>query len=196
MGNLEEKYLNMTDDELIKIVYVDTSDYTAKGIRTAKKILESRGVTKPSSEVLENAKIISKQQKENIDIDNYLDIFQSKKISKAIKKKDYFYIVTYIFWFIIGYGLYSGLGIGHGKGKWIELIPFVETIKPEWLLILEVVFNIAILGIFPVIFFIIYSLRLSPEQRKERRLSLLMPKYIFFIYGISLFLFLVLVIIP
>jgi hypothetical protein len=196
MNNLKEKYSNMTDDELIKIVYVDTSDYTVKGIQTAKNILEYRGITQPSPEVLEEAKNASKQQKETLDVYNRFDIFQSKKISKAIKKKDYFYIGTYIFWFIIGYGLYSGLGIGHGKGKWIELIPFVETIKPEWLLILEVVFNIAILGIFPVIFFIIYSLRLSPEQRKERRLSLLMPKYIFFIYGISLFLFLVLVIIP
>ena len=196
MNNLKEKYSNMTDDELIKIVYVDTSDYTAKGIQTAKNILENRGITQPSPEVLEEAKNASKQQKETLDAYNRFDIFQSKKISKAIKKKDYFYIGTYIFWFIIGYGLYSGLGIGHGKGKWIELIPFVETIKPEWLLILEVVFNIAILGIFPVIFFIIYSLKLSPGQRKERRLSLLMPKYIFFIYGISLFLVLFLVIKP
>ncbi|MCG2791127.1 MAG: hypothetical protein ABIK21_05265 [bacterium] len=194
MSNLKEKYLNMTDDELIKIVYVDTSDYTAEGIQTAKNILEDRGITQPSPEVLENAKNASKQQKESLD--GYLDIFQSKKISKAIKKKDYFYIGTYIFWLIIGYGIFSGLSIGTGMGKWIELIPFAETIKSEWLFILEVVFNIAILGIFPVIFFIIYSLRLSPEQRKERRLFLLMPKYIFFIYGISLFLFLVLVIIP
>ena len=194
MSNFKEKYLNMTDDELIKIAYVDTLDYTAEGIRTAKDILKSRGITQPSSEVIENAKTISKQQKESIE--GYLDIFQSKKISKAIKKKDYFYIGKYIFWFVISYGIFSGLTIGNGMRKWIEIIPYVETIKSEWLFILEIVFNIAIFGIFPVIFFIIYSLKLSSSQRKERGLSLFMPKYIFFIYGISLFLFLVFVIIP
>jgi len=194
MSNFKEKYLNMTDDELIKIAYVDTLDYTAEGIRTAKDILKSRGITQPSSEVIENAKTISKQQKESIE--GYLDIFQSKKISKAIKKKDYFYIGKYIFWFVISYGIFSGLTIGNSMRKWIELIPYLETIKSEWLFILEIVFNIAIFGIFPVIFFIIYSLKLSSSQRKERGLSLFMPKYIFFIYGISLFLFLVFVIIP
>jgi len=196
MNNLKEKYSNMTDDELIKIVYVDTSDYTVKGIQTAKNILEYRGITQPSPEVLEEAKNASKQQKETLDVYNRFDIFQSKKISKAIKKKDYFYIGKYIFWFVISYGIFSGLTIGNSMRKWIELIPYLETIKSEWLFILEIVFNIAIFGIFPVIFFIIYSLKLSSSQRKERGLSLFMPKYIFFIYGISLFLFLVFVIIP
>lgn len=124
------------------------------------------------------------------------DIFRFGKLKQAFKKKNYCFIGKWIFWFIVSYGLSSGLGIGSGKEKWIELIPFVETIKSEWLFVLEVIFDIAIFGIFPLVLFIVYSLKLSPEQRKERGLSLFMPKYIFFIYGISLFLFVALVILP
>jgi hypothetical protein len=183
------------------MVYFENSDYTEEAIEIARSILDERGLSDPSSEILQQAKNYQSQIKE-AQKNKFAgkiqsrDIFRFGKLKQAFKEKDYCFIGKWLFWFIVGYGLYSGLGIGSGKGKWIELIPFAETIKSEWLFMLEVIFNIFILGIFPVIFFIMYSLKLSPKQRKERGLSLLMPKYIFFIYGISLFLFVVLVILP
>ncbi len=201
MDELEETYSKLTDNELLIMVYFESSDYNEEAIKIAKSILDKRGLGQPSDEILQQAKNYHSQLKES-QKDQFAekiqsrDVFRFGKLKQAFKEKNYYFIGKLSFWFVIGYGLYSGLSIGSGRGKWIELIPFAETIKSEWLFILEVVFNIAILGIFPIIFFIIYSLKLSQEQRKERRLSLLMPKYIFFIYGISLFLFFVLVILP
>lgn len=201
MNEPEEKYSKLSDNELLIMVYFENSDYTEEAIEIARSILDERGLSNPSSEILQQAKNYQSQIKE-AQKDKFAgkiqsrDIFRFGKLKQAFKEKDYCFIGKWLFWFIVGYGLYSGLGIGSGKGKWIELIPFAETIKSEWLFVLEVIFNIFILGIFPVIFFIIYSLKLSPKQRKERGLSLFMPKYIFFIYGISLFLFVALVILP
>jgi len=201
MNEPEEKYSKLSNNELLIMVYFENSDYTEEAIEIARSILDERGLSDPSSEILQQAKNYQSQIKE-AQKNKFAgkiqsrDIFRFGKLKQAFKEKDYCFIGKWLFWFIVGYGLYSGLGIGSGKGKWIELIPFAETIKSEWLFMLEVIFNIFILGIFPVIFFIMYSLKLSPKQRKERGLSLLMPKYIFFIYGISLFLFVVLVILP
>ena len=111
------------------------------------------------------------------------------------KKRNFSYVGKWLFGFIVGYGFYSALGISNGKGKWIHLIRSAEGIREEWLFILEVIFNIAIYGIIPVIFFIIYSLTLSTGQREKLGLSLLIPKYILIPYGISLFLFIVIIII-
>ena len=194
MDELKEQYSKLSDNELLVMVYFESSDYTEEAIKIAKSVLSERGLGQPSHGILQQAKnyqIEIKGQKES-----GRDIFKEKKLKQAIKKRDYYFIGKWLFWFIAVYGVYSGLGVGSGKGKWIELVPFVETIKSEWLFIIEVILNISILGIFPVIFFIIYSLKLSPEQRKERGLSLFMPKYIFFIYVVSLFLFVALVILP
>lgn len=201
MSELEERYSKLNDNELLIMVHFESSNYTEKAIKCAKSILNKRGLSQPSNEILQQAKNYQSQIKE-AQKDKFAeeiqsrDIFRFGKLKQAFKKKNYCLISKWLFWFIVGCGLYSGLGIGSGKGKWIELIPFVEEIKSEWLFVLEVIFNIAIFGIFPVTFFIVYSLKLSPEQRKERGLSLFMPKYIFFIYGISLFLFVALVILP
>jgi len=182
-------------------VYFESSDYTEKAIEIAKSILDERGLNNPSDDILQQAKAYQSQIKE-VQKDKFVediqsgDIFKTRALKQAFKGKDYCFIGQWLFWFIVGYGFFSGLGIGIGKGKWIDLIPFVEPIKSEWLFIIEIVFNIAIFGMFPVIFFIIYSLKLSPEKRKERGLFFLMPKYIFFIYVISLFLFVTIVVLP
>lgn|GEM_PF-1075575 len=179
---VRELYAGWQTEDLMKAITVDKADYELTAINIIKEELQSRNVTTEDLDSFHKNYI-----REEESLRNGGKLF-------CLKKRDYFFIGKSSFWCIIGYGFYFGLSIGSGKGKRIELIPF--ALKSEWLFILEVVFNIATFGIFPLIFFIIYSLKLSPEQRKERRLSLLMPKYIFFIYGVSLFLFFVLVILP
>lgn len=201
MNGLKERYSELSNNELLVMVYFESSDCAEEAIKIAKSVLDERGLNNPSREILQQAKNYQSQIKD-AEKDKFTEkvqsgnIYRFGKLKQAFKEKDYCFIGKWIFWFIVGYGFYSGLGIGSGKGKWVELIPFVETIKSEWLFVLEVIFNISIFGILPVVFFIIYSLKLLPEQRKERGLSLFMPKHVFFIYAISLLLFVTLVILP
>lgn len=205
MSELEERYSKLNDNQLLIMVHFESSNYTEEAIKCAKLILDKRGLSQPPNEILQQAK--NYQSKiEEVQKDTFAeeihsgDIFRFGKLKRSFKDKNYCFIGKWLFWLIVGYGVYSGLDIGSGRGKWVELIPLVvidiETAKSEWLFVLEVIFNIAIFGIVPVLFFIVYSLKLSSEQRKEWRLSLFMPKYIFFIYGISLFLFVALVFLP
>jgi len=188
MSELEERYSNLSDNELMIMVYFESSNYTEEAIKIAKSILAKRGLNQPSDDILQKAKDYQKQIKEIEE--NNRDAFGEKKLKQAFKKRNYFFIGKWFFWFIVGYGIYSAL-IG------IREMTTKQLLWPGWILfILEVAFTIAIFGIIPVIFFIIYSLKLSPKQRKEKKLLLFMPKHIFFVYGISLLLFIIFVILP
>jgi len=201
MNDLKERYSKLSDNELLVMVYYEESNYTEEAVKIARSILDKRGLGQPSSEILQQGKNYHNQIKESqkdqfIEAIQSEDIFKFRELKQASKEKNYYFIGKWSFWCIIGYGVLSGLDIGGVKAKWTDLIPFHEIIKSGRLFILEVIFNIAILGIFSVVFFIKYSLNLSREQRKEQGLSLFMPKYIFFIYGISLLFLVVLVILP
>jgi hypothetical protein len=186
MNELEEKYSKLNDNELLFMVYFESSDYTEEAIKIAKSILDERGLSNPSNEILQQAKNYETQIRESLKNDR--DIFGEKKLKQAIKKRDYYFVGKYLFWFTIGYGIYSALfGIKEMVVK--------RPLWPTWVLFLiEIVFTIAIFGIIPIVFFIVYSLRLSSKQRKGRGLFLFMPKYVLFVYGISLLLLVVLII--
>lgn len=188
MNELKDQYSKLSDNELLVMVYFESSDYTEEAIEIAKSILDERRLSQPSSEILQQAKNYRIQIKELQKNDR--DIFGEKKLKQSIKKRDYYFVGKWLFWCTIGYGIYSAVfGIKEMVVK--------RPLWPIWILfVLEIIFAIAIFGIIPVIFFCIYNLKLSPEQRKERGLFLLMPKYVLFIYVISLFLFVALVILP
>lgn len=183
MDELRNLYSKFSDNELLIMVYFESLDYTQPAIEMAKTILVERGLESPSEELLKQANDYRIQLKENLE--DRADIFKDKKLEKAIKKRDYYFIGKWVFGFIIACGIYSGL-VSDGS-KWNDFAR--GELSYMGLSFMETTFWIAILGIFPIIFFIIYSLKLSPEQRKERGLSLFVPKYILFIYGISLLIF-------
>ena len=188
MNKLKQQYSKLSDNELLIMVYFESSDYTSEAIEVAKLILNERGLSHPSSKILQQVKNSQIQTKELRERDE--DIFGDKKLKQVIKKRDYYFISKWLFLCTIGYGIYSAL-FG------IKEVALKRPLWPAWMLFLiEIVFTIVIFGIIPVIFFCIYSLKLSPKQRKEKGLTLLMPKYVLFIYGISLLLFAVLVILP
>ncbi|MFQ3579199.1 MAG: hypothetical protein SNJ71_03540 [Bacteroidales bacterium] len=177
MNELIDSYSKLSDNELLIMVYFESSNYQEEAIKVAKSILKERGLSQPTSEILQQAKNYQIRTKESLE--NIMDTFDERKLKQAIRKKDYYFIGKWLFWIIIGSGIYSGV-LG-SKGNIVSVL-------------LEVIFTIAVFGIIPVIFFFIYSLKLSPEQRKERGLCLFMPKYIFFMYAISLLIFVAFVI--
>jgi hypothetical protein len=188
MNELRDRYSKLNNNELLVMVYFENSDYTSEAIDVAKKVLDERGLSQPSDEILQLAKDYQTQLKESEE--NIRDIFGEKKLKQAFKKRDYFFIGKWLFWSIAGYGIYSALIS-------VKELVAKRPLWPGWILfILEVAFTIALFGIIPIIFFFIYSLKLPPRERKEKGLTLFMPKYVFFIYGVSLFLFVVLVILP
>jgi hypothetical protein len=191
MSGLKKQYSELTDNELLCMTYFESSDYTEEAIKAAKVILDERGLSNPSNEILQQAKnyqgqIKEAQEEESAKAIRSKGIFGFLKLALGIRNGNYCYLAKYAFWLVVCYGCYSGLNIGSGEGKLVSLF---GPIKSEFQFVLEVICFIAVFGTFPVIFFIIYSLKLSPEKRKEQGLSLLMPKPIFIIYGVSLFLF-------
>ena len=195
INELRERYSKLSDRELLMMVYFKSSDYTNEAIEYASSVLSERGLSHPPDEILQQAKDYYDHKKESAM--NYEDVFKEKKLKKAIKKRDYFFIGKWLFWFFVIQGFYTAFRGGVEKG-WVALLPIyeVELISEKWLFVMGVAFNFAIFGIIPVAFFLIHSFKLSSEQRKEKGLSLFMPKYVLFIYCIALFLFVALIIIP
>lgn len=188
MNELRGRYSKLSDNELLIMVYSESSDYTNEAIDVAKSILDDRGLSQPSDKVLEQAKNYQTQIKKSEE--SIGDIFGEKKLKQAFKKRDYFFIGKWLFWFTISSGIYSAL-IG------VEELASKRPLWAGWILfLLEIAFTIAIFGVIPVIFFFIYSLKLPQSERKEKGLTLFMPKYVLILYGISLFLFVVFVILP
>ena len=190
MNELKERYSKLSDNELLIIVYFESSDYRQEAIEIAESILDERGLSQPSDEILERAKNYQMQIKDSVEGDYDVlgdNLAGGRRLTQAVKKKDYLFIGKWLFWGIIGYGIFSDLYIT--QGRVLERLGWMGFV-------LEIISTIAIFGIIPVIFFSIYSLKLSPRQRKERGLTLFMPKYVFFIYGISLLIFVSLVILP
>ena len=175
------------------MVYFESSDYTNEAIEFARSVLSERGLSHPPEEILQQAKdFYDHKQESKINDEGF---YKEKKLKKAIIKRDYFFIGKWLFWFFIIQSFYTAVRGGVEKG-WVELLPIyeVELISEKWLFVMGVAFNFAILGIIPVAFFLIHSLKLSSEQRKEQGLSLFMPKYVLFVYCIALFLFVALII--
>jgi hypothetical protein len=194
MNELKEQYSKFSDEELLVIVYFEGSNYRQEAIEIAKSILDERGLSQPSDEILQRAKNYQMQIKDSVESDYDVlgdNIVAGRRLTQAVKKKDYLFIGKWLFWAIIAYGIFTELYKRTG-------IATVERSRlPGWILsILEIIFTIAIFGIVPVIFFFIYSLKLSPKQRREKGLTLFMPKYVFFVYGVSLLIFATLVILP
>jgi len=191
MDELKERYSKLTNEELLNIVNVHNSDYTAEAKKIAREILSIRGLNEHSVEMKE--KHPPNQKEENIVTQKSIDIFKFEKLKESWKGKKWNYIGQWLFWYIVLYGVFSGLSVGSGKKKFVHLLYYWSDITTGWLFVLEVAFNIAIFGMFPVIFLIILSAKLSSQQRKEQKLSFFMPKYIFFTYTISIILFVLLV---
>ncbi len=181
MNELRQRYLQLNDYELLSIVFFDHSEYTEEALNIAKVVLAEKGLDKPSEELLQKVKEYRETPADEFD-DFGKGLPKQKEIRDAIKKKDYLFIGKWLFWLVVAQALYSQFNqvgeINIGS------------------LALEIIFNIALFGIIPVIFFFVYSMRLSKEQRKEKKLSLFMPKYVLFMYVISLLIFFVLVILP
>jgi hypothetical protein len=189
-SDLKSQYSQLSDSELLSMTYLESSDYTEEAIKVAKSILDERGLSNPSNEILQQTEnyqpqIEDEEKDECAKAIKSKDMFRFRKFMQALKEDDYGYVAKFSFWFVLCYSCYSGLTVGNGKGKFVSLF---GPLKSEYLLVIEVICSIAVFGIFPVIYFIIHSMKLSPDQRKQQGLSLLMPKYIFIIYGISLFL--------
>lgn len=190
MNELKERYSKLSDEELLVIVYFESSNYRQEAIEIAKSILDERELSQPSDEILQRAKNYQMQIQDSVESDYDVlgdNIVAGRRLTQAVKKKDYLFIGKWLFWGIIGYGIFSNLYIT--QGRVLERLGWMKFV-------FEIIFTIAIFGIIPVIFFFIYSLKLSPRQRKERRLTLFMPKYVIFIYGVSLLIFVSLVILP
>ena len=194
LNELRERYSKLSDNELLIIVYFESSDYKEEAIEIAKSILDERGLSQPSDEILRQAKNYQIKLKKSSESDYDVlgdNIVAGRRLTQAVKKRDYLFIGKWLFWGIIGYGIFTELYRRTG-GATVERSRF-----PGWILsVFEIVFSIAIFGIIPVIFFFIYSLKLSPKQRKEKGLTLFMPKYVFFVYVVSLLIFIAFVVVP
>ncbi|MBU2524083.1 hypothetical protein KKG71_02730 [Patescibacteria group bacterium] len=188
MNELEEKYSKLSDNELLIMVYFESSDYTEEAIKIAKSILDKKGLSQPTDEILQHAKNHQTRIKKSEETSR--DIFGEKKLKQAVQKRDYYFIGKWLFWIVVGSGIYSAL-------TGIKEATYIHPLWSPWMLFfLEIFLTIAIFGIIPIVFFIAYSLRLSSGQRKEKGLFLFMPKYVLFVYGISLLLFVVFLILP
>jgi len=188
MNDLKQKYSELNDNALLNIVYFESSEYTEEAIQVAKSELAERGLSQPSEETLQKAKEYIETPAK--DFDGLRDGIKKGALKEAVKKRDYFFIGEWLFGMVIFYALYSVFQMGM-KNLGSSSVIDSPTWLPTWMLFpLEFIFNIAIFGLIPVIFFCIYSLRLSKKQRKEKKLVLFMPKYVFFVYGISLLIFL------
>ncbi len=186
MEELKEKYSEFNDYELINIVYFESSEYREEAIKVAKSVLEERGLSQPTDEILQRAKEYRKAPASDFDEDLLgKDVFKKGSLKRAVKKRDYFFIGKWLFWVVIANGFYTAFRINSSFE-----ISSQRSGLPIWILqIFEIISTIAIFGLIPVIFFVVYSLRLSKEQRAEKRLTLLMPMYVLIIYGISLLIF-------
>ena len=183
MDELLEQYAELNDYELLLIAYLDSEEYTEKAIKTAKSVLKARGLEEPSEEILKKTKEYKETPaSEFMTIGS--GIHETYKLKRAIKRRDYFFIGKWLIWLAVGFGIYSIFRMNLDNVQSITQ----RTGFPIWAIyLLEFCFNIAILGLVPFFFFIVYSLRLSKEKRMERKLTFLMPIYYLIIYGISLF---------
>lgn len=195
MKVLKEKYSELNDYELINIVYFESSEYTEEAIKIAKSVLEERGLSQPTDEILQRAKEYRKAPASDFDEDLFGEkVFERGKLKGAFKRRDYLFIGKWLFWLVVGYGLFSAYNIGPPYLITGESIAERTGFSVFLIFLLEISFSIAIFGLIPVIFFCAYSLRLSKEKRKEKGLTLLMPIYVFIIYGISVLISIVLII--
>jgi len=194
MNELKKRYSELNDYELINIVYFESSEYREEAIKVAKSVLEERGLSQPTDEILQRAKEYRKAPTSDFDEDLFGEkVFERGKLKGAVKRRDYLFIGKWLFWFVVGYGLFSAYGIVPPYLKPGENIAERTGFSVFSAFLLEISFSIAIFGLIPVIFFGIYSLTLASEQRKEKGLNLFMPWYVFIIYGISVLIFIVLI---
>ena len=188
MSDLRSLYSQLSDNELLSMTHFGSSDYTEEAIEVAKSILAERGLSNPSNDILQQVK--AERHNESEKAIRSKDMFRVRKLKQAIKDHDYCYLAKYFFWFIVFYGCYSGFeaNTGSTKGKMVSLF---GPLKPEYSFLGQLICSIAVFGILPVIYFIAHSSKLSRGKRKEHGLSLFMPKYILIVYGISLLLLIV-----
>lgn len=195
MNELKKRYSELNDYELINIVYFKSSEYTEEAIKVAKSVLDERGLSQPSEEILQEAKKYKETPASDYDVFGD-SLFEKGKLKQAVKKRNYLFIGKWLFWLVIFYGVISVYRMGPPALSSNKILDQQTWLPILIIYFLEVAFTISIFGIIPVLFFLIYSLRLSPEQRKQKVLSLFMPKYVFFTYVVSLLIFVALVVLP
>lgn len=187
MDELKERYSAFNDFELLNIVYFEHEDYEPTAIEAAKSILKERGLEHPSEEIMLKTKEYRESSPSNYDGFGE-NLFERGKLKKAFLLKDYLFVGKWLFWAILLGGIVNAIrGYDSITHDWL----------PTWVLFLiDVIFTVALFGIIPVVFFVIYSLKLTKEQRRKKNLVLLMPTYVFILYGISLIAFIALVVLP
>ena len=105
---LKEKYSELNDYELINIVYFESSEYKEEAIKIAKSVLEERGLSQPTDEILQRAKEYRKAPASDFDEDLFGEkVFERGKLKGAFKRRDYLFIGKWLFWLVVGYGLFS-----------------------------------------------------------------------------------------
>ena len=63
MDELKERYLKLSNEELLSIVYVESSNYTEESIKTAKSVLEERSITQPTDTILQQVQNYQTEKK-------------------------------------------------------------------------------------------------------------------------------------
>lgn len=174
---LKKVYSEMSDEELLEMLSIDRKEYEKEIYILLLEEAGRREFGKNENEILQKARTY-KDRIEKIR-EKRKDVFGTHKLKQAFKKKDYYSIGKLLFSIVIFYSFLSGITTGSSS-----------------LMLLEIIFTIAIFGIIPVIFFLVYSFKLSSTERKKRNLSLFMPKYVFFTYLISLFISFIFIILP
>ena len=112
MNELKKRYSELNDYELINIVYFESSEYREEAIKVAKSVLEERGLSQPTDEILQRAKEYRKAPTSDFDEDLFGEkVFERGKLKGAVKRRDYLFIGKWLFWFVVGYGLFSAYGI-------------------------------------------------------------------------------------
>lgn len=193
MNDLKQKYSDLDDFELLRIVYFEYADYTEEAIQLAKSILIDRGLNQPSEEMIQKVKEYIETPVSEFD---FLDdkkeenIFKKGNFRDAVKKKDYYLFGKLLFWLVVVYAFTSVFLHEMNYLSPEKKLPENYGIL-EWFInnLIEIVFTITIFGLIPIIFLIFHSLKLSKKQRKEKRLVLFLPSYILIIYGISIIIF-------
>ena len=181
MINFKTTFRNLSNAELVNIVVTNPQDYTMEAIEVAKEILLSRGIAQPSNEVIEEAKTIELKKQEYIESNS--DKFV-KKLKIAIKTRNLYPLASFMFNSIIVFSLFSSLmSMLANKDKYNILGIIIYYI----LAILE---NIAILGIIPIVLFL-----LNRNIEKKQNHIFKIPASIFALYCFSLTILLFIIVI-
>ncbi|MBN1384163.1 MAG: trypsin-like peptidase domain-containing protein [Elusimicrobia bacterium] len=198
MNELKEKYSKLTDDELLTIVYVESSDYTEEAIKVAKIILDERGIGYPSEETISQTKKTyqeSKKIEENLkykDVGGWLlffcisltiinPLYNLVEIINMLKSFTVFVFIGSIFDIGLSiYGIYAGMSLWKIRphavktAKRFLLVSLIYVVSITVLLIILGIINEEFIKIATrsVVYFIIWYSYLSKSKRVKETYGL------------------------